>query len=143
MYKKLIFFIVFVGFGIGASYSDLNAEEYCAFCDESVWNRQKFYEDDLVYALYTYKPILPGHYLIIPKRHVDPFEMLTDQEISQIGRVMKKVNEAASKVFDTSAYMDSSKKWWWSRSKRSSCTFSLHTTKESWCNEKSNRFDFT
>ncbi len=39
----------------------------CVFCDVSILNNQKFYEDDLVIALYTHKPILPGHSLIIPK----------------------------------------------------------------------------
>jgi diadenosine tetraphosphate (Ap4A) HIT family hydrolase len=77
----------------------------CAFCDPVVLNNQKFYEDDLVLALYTHKPILPGHCLIISKRHVERFEMLTDLEIAQIGRVIKKVNQAVEKVFQTSSYL--------------------------------------
>ena len=79
--------------------------QYCAFCDPSVLKRQTFYEDELVLALYTHKPVLPGHCLVIPKRHVERFEQLTDEEITQMGRVIKKVNEAVVKVFDTSAYL--------------------------------------
>lgn len=82
-----------------------SSNEYCAFCDSAVLNNQKFYEDDLVLALYTHKPIFPGHCLIIPKRHVERFEMLTDAEITQIGRVIKKVNQAVEKVFKTSSYL--------------------------------------
>lgn len=78
---------------------------YCAFCDTDVLNRQKFYEDDLIIALYTYQPILPGHCLIIPKRHVERFDMLSEDEIAGIGRVIKKVHHAASKVFNTSSYL--------------------------------------
>lgn len=78
---------------------------YCAFCDAKVLDNQKFYEDDLLFALYTHKPIMAGHCLIIPKRHVERFEMLTDTEMTQIGRVIKKVNQAAERVFQTSSYL--------------------------------------
>ena len=81
----------------------LNAS--CAFCDEKVLDAQKFYEDDLVLALYTHKPILPPHFLIIPKRHVEQFADLTDDEFTQISRVIKKVHSAASSVFGTSSYL--------------------------------------
>ncbi len=77
----------------------------CPFCNTSVLEYQKFYEDDLVLALYTYKPIMPGHCLVIPKRHVERFELLSDAEATQICRVIKKVNQAAEKAFGTSAYL--------------------------------------
>jgi histidine triad (HIT) family protein len=78
---------------------------HCAFCDSVVLNRQKFYEDDLVLALCTHKPILPGHCLIVSKRHVERFEMLTDEEIQRIGQVIKKVDQAVRKVLGTSSYL--------------------------------------
>jgi diadenosine tetraphosphate (Ap4A) HIT family hydrolase len=84
---------------------EARAPRYCAFCDQTVLSNQTFYEDDLVIALLTHKPILEGHCLIIPKRHVERFEMLSDAEIAQIGRVIKKVNQAAMKVFGTSSYL--------------------------------------
>ncbi|MDP1880007.1 MAG: HIT family protein [Parachlamydiaceae bacterium] len=112
MVKKLFYCFIAMGCLIGISYfylskhlTEISSEEYCAFCDVEVLNRQKFYEDDLVFALYTHKPILPGHCLIIPKRHVERFEMLTDEEITQVGRVIKKVNQAALNVFNTSDYL--------------------------------------
>ncbi|MDP1607725.1 MAG: HIT family protein [Chlamydiales bacterium] len=85
------------------SHSSFNG--YCAFCDPAVLNNQKFYEDDLVFALYTHKPIFPGHCLVVSKRHVERFEGLTDAEITQIGRVIKKVDRAVAKVFGTSPYL--------------------------------------
>lgn len=102
MKKKFFCLTLFFGLVIASA---LKAEEYCAFCDEAVLNYQKFYEDELVLALYTHKPVLPGHCLIIPKRHVERFDQLTDEEILQIGQVIKKVNVAAQKVFGTSAYL--------------------------------------
>lgn len=86
-------------------FSRTSFNDYCAFCNPAVLNNQKFYEDDLVLALYTHKPILPGHCLIVSKRHAERFEILTDAEITQIGRVIKKVNQAVEKVFATSSYL--------------------------------------
>ena len=81
------------------------SRDYCAFCDPKVIESQKFYEDETIVALYTHKPVMPGHCLIIPKRHAERFEQLTDQEGASISRVIKKVDQAASKVFNTSSYL--------------------------------------
>ncbi len=81
------------------------SEEYCAFCDASILEYQSFYEDDLVFALYTHKPILPGHCLVIPKRHVERFELLTEEEITAMGKVIKKVDQAAMSIFNTASYL--------------------------------------
>lgn len=112
MRRKLsLFLVVFICIAVGSyfflskPFSRSCFNVYCAFCDPAVLNSQKFYEDDLVLALYTHKPILPGHCLIISKRHVERFEMLTDAEITQIGKVIKKVNQAVIKVFETSSYL--------------------------------------
>ncbi len=77
----------------------------CVFCNPSVLQRQTFYEDDLVLALYTHKPIFPGHCLIVPKRCINRFEELTDQEIVQIKRVTEKVDQAVQRVFNTCSYL--------------------------------------
>lgn len=77
----------------------------CAFCDNQIVNRQKFYEDDLVIVLCTHKPIMPSHFLIIPKKHVERLEMLTEEEISHIHQVITKVNRATTEVFQTSSYL--------------------------------------
>lgn len=112
MRKKICFLFIAFIFFIGAFYflsskksNQLLYGGYCAFCDQTVLNDQKFYEDDLVIALYTHKPIVPGHCLVISKRHVERFEMLTDAEITRIGQVIKKVNLAVRKVFGTSSYL--------------------------------------
>ena len=110
MKKKLPLFVIILTFGIVALFSlsfkenELNYS-HCPFCDPNIIENQKFYEDDLVIALYTHKPIFPGHSLIIPKRHVERFEMLLDEEIMQMGKVIKRVNQAAKKVFSSSSYL--------------------------------------
>ncbi len=112
MRKKLFYFFIAALFLIGASFlslikspSEILNSGYCAFCNQDVVDRQKFYEDDLIMALYTHKPILPGHCLIIPKRHAERFELLTDEEIMQTGSVIKKVNRVALNLFHTPSYL--------------------------------------
>lgn len=77
----------------------------CPFCTPKVLEAQSFYEDELVRALYTHEPIFPGHCLIIPKRHIERFEMLTDEESLQICRVIKKVDRAVAQVYGTCSYL--------------------------------------
>lgn len=111
--KTLLSFLVIIGLLCGVLYvispkpqkNLYNAGVYCPFCDPKVLEAQTFYEDDLVRALYSHKPIYPGHCLIIPKRHVPRFEGLTQAEASQMMQMIKKVNVAVQKVFGTSAYL--------------------------------------
>lgn len=109
MLKKSLFFIVgFFVLSIGIYYLIPSAKlsrDYCAFCDPKVIEAQKFYEDDTIIALYTHKPVMPGHCLIIPKRHVERFEQITDQESAFISRAIKKIDQAAVKVFIVSSYL--------------------------------------
>jgi len=116
MRKKLLYIFfgacLTVGLLAGAVYfftprtlSHLPSKENCAFCTQKVLDAQTIYEDDLVRVLYPYQPIVPGHFLIIPKRHVERFEELTDEEMLQISRVIKKVHKAAVKEFDADSYL--------------------------------------
>lgn len=107
--RRIICFLIFFGLVAGSVFllkkpSSLS-NAYCAFCDPAVLDRQAFYQDDLVLALYTHKPILPGHCLIIPKRHVERFEGLSKEEELQMSELIKKINQASMKVFGTSAYL--------------------------------------
>lgn len=113
MYKKIFIFITaiviscFLGFYY-LSYlftSSLDQNTPCAFCKEEVLESQKFYETDLVMALYTHKPIVKTHFLIVPKRHVERLENLYTEEVLEIYQVMKKVHQAAIEVFKTPSYV--------------------------------------
>lgn len=101
-----LFFLFLIPFLMGQNViATPSQNEYCAFCDSQVLERQKFYEDDLVMALYTHKPIFPGHCLIIPKRHIQCFEDLSVAETNQMMHVIKKVNQAVRCTFHTSSYL--------------------------------------
>ncbi len=109
--KKYVFVVFIVLLGcVGIYFLSSKKRDFldtgdCPFCDRNVVNYQAFYEDDLVLGLYTHKPVLPGHCLIIPKRHVERLEMLSDAEAAQINTLIKKVNFAATRVFGTSSYL--------------------------------------
>ena len=75
-----------------------------AFCNPTVLANQVFYEDTLVYALYTHKPVVEGHCLIIPKRPVIRFEELSDDETLQIAQTIKKVDQAVRQAYGTRDY---------------------------------------
>ncbi len=76
----------------------------CAFCDKTVINRQKFYEDRFVIVMCTHQPIVSSHFLIIPKRHVERLELLTQQELTHVHQAIEKVRQASQSIFETSPY---------------------------------------
>ena len=107
-YKIIIHFILmrkmYVLFFLILSVQGI-ASQYCAFCDSRVLETQVFYEGELVLALCTHKPVLPGHCLIIPKRHVERFEELSSNEIVEIHQVIKKIDQVVMEKFHTVSYL--------------------------------------
>ena len=77
----------------------------CPFCDPDILSTQTFYEESLVRAFYTHRPIVPAHFLIIPKRHIESFEELSSEELLQVQKVIDKVHHMSQKVYLTSAYL--------------------------------------
>ncbi|MCP5492675.1 MAG: HIT family protein [Chlamydiales bacterium] len=81
------------------------SQHTCPFCDETVINRQKFYEDRFVIVMCTHQPIVPSHFPIIPKRHVERLELLTHKELTHIHQAINKVHQASHSVFETFPYL--------------------------------------
>ncbi len=52
----------------------------CVFCNESTLNIEKFYEDENFVAIYNLRPVVKGHCLVIPKRHVKEMNELNESE---------------------------------------------------------------
>ncbi len=108
MGKKLLFCalaILILGSLFFSSSSKNFFEEPCPFCDPIILQKQKFYEDESTVALCSYKPIVPSHFLVIPKRHVERLEELKPKEILKIHEVIQKVHLASKKVFHTTSYL--------------------------------------
>ncbi|MGC8662621.1 MAG: HIT family protein [Candidatus Micrarchaeia archaeon] len=61
------------------------------FCNKKVLIKQAYYESKYIYILYNIRPILPGHSLIIPKRHVEFIQDLKEDEWLDILHAVKKI----------------------------------------------------
>jgi diadenosine tetraphosphate (Ap4A) HIT family hydrolase len=109
--SKFFFFVAIAAiagalfFVFGKYLPGAGPNETCIFCKQTVIDKQKFYEDDLILGLVTHKPIVSGHVLLVTKRHVEHFEQLTKEEIASIGEAIKKVHAAASRVYAASGYL--------------------------------------
>jgi bis(5'-adenosyl)-triphosphatase len=76
----------------------------CPFCDSENIKNQIFYEDEIFYGLYNIKPIVPGHSLLIPKRHVEHLLELNDEEMKMLLPVLKKIIKGLLKTYDADSF---------------------------------------
>lgn len=83
----------------------LSASENCSFCTESVVQSQKCYEDENILILYTHKPIIKGHCLVIPKRHVESFHDMSSEELISVKEGITKLFQAAQKTYNATSYL--------------------------------------
>lgn len=82
----------------------LNAED-CSLCDKEVRSKQVFYEDENVMALYDYKPIIRGHCLVMPKRHVSQMQEMNTGELISTQKAISKLFQAAQKSYESDSYL--------------------------------------
>lgn len=78
--------------------------DHCPFCRQEVIDSHGFYEGEAVYALLNYQPLLRGHSMVIPKRHVGKYEDLTDAERAEIAHTVRKVGAAFKHAYGSTDY---------------------------------------
>ena len=76
----------------------------CVFCGNKDINKRIIVENELALAFPTNIPVVPGHTLIIPKRHIAKFEDLSDKEISAIFVLRSRLAGAFKKVFNAEGF---------------------------------------
>ena len=107
--KKILFVLLLSGALAGALFwmpiQNRFIKGPCPFCKEEILEAQAFYESELAVGLLTYKPAVPGHVLIIPKRHVERFEELSAAEMGAIQDLIRKVHEAEKALFGKDDYL--------------------------------------
>lgn len=64
----------------------------CPFCEDANVIERKVVENDLAFAFPTNTPIVPMHMLVVPKRHAQYYDALTDDEKDAIEAIRKKLN---------------------------------------------------
>jgi len=77
----------------------------CPFCNPDLVKYQGFYESSHVLGLFNYRPVLEGHVLILPKRHVERLEDLTTEEFIEIKEAITKIHTAAKNVYGKNDYL--------------------------------------
>jgi ATP adenylyltransferase len=69
-----------------------SAEQLCLFC--SMPSGRVIAADSLVYAIRDGFPVTTGHSLVIPKRHVDDFFGLTEDELIACSRMLRTLRQS-------------------------------------------------
>jgi len=76
----------------------------CAFCDIDQIKDRTIIENDLACAFPTNAPIVVGHTLIAPKRHVQYFEELTIEEREALEELRINLHGAMKKAFGAEGF---------------------------------------
>ncbi len=71
----------------------------CIFCDiaDKKAEADIIYEDEKVIAFENIRPLAPVHVLVIPKRHIETVDDITEEDIEFIGHLWNKIKEVAEK----------------------------------------------
>ena len=64
----------------------------CPFCDAALMRTEQFSETRNFRCIYNHKPVLPGHSLIVPKRHIETILDMNESELAELGLLMKKLS---------------------------------------------------
>ena len=75
----------------------------CPFCEPGIIN-MSFYETSQFMAIYNIAPILPGHTLVIPRKHIISFFDLKDKDLYEFIKFSRTVIRILSKAFNTEAF---------------------------------------
>ena len=76
----------------------------CVFCNKKIIDAEKFYEDEYYYAAYNLRAFLPGHSLVIPKRHVENLTELNKGEKEDLVSFLNRTIFIALKFAETEDY---------------------------------------
>jgi diadenosine tetraphosphate (Ap4A) HIT family hydrolase len=76
----------------------------CPFCDQIKIESRIIYQDQLVKVFPTNIPIVPGHILICPVRHIQIWDELTDGELKAVHEVIVRVKNGLKKTFGAQGF---------------------------------------
>ena len=75
----------------------------CVFCQEKV-QENYFLESENFLAIYNLAPILPGHSMVIPRKHHQSLMELSDAELSEMAIFARKTVRLLMKTFSVNAF---------------------------------------
>jgi histidine triad (HIT) family protein len=73
----------------------------CAFCDivHGLLKAYPVYEDDATLVFLDYRPLLPGHCLVVPKTHYSVLQDLPADEVGPYFQVVQRLAGAVEQAF--------------------------------------------
>ncbi len=71
----------------------------CPFCDENNLNYRTFLESKKFLVVYNNFPLVEGHCLVIPKKHIETPLDLSPEEFRELSQVLVKSTDAILKTF--------------------------------------------
>jgi bis(5'-adenosyl)-triphosphatase len=75
----------------------------CPFCSPEIRSHIIRKTEDLI-AVYNIAPILPGHTMIVPRRHVETIFDLNDQELAGFFRFAKEITQLLMQIFGSEGF---------------------------------------
>jgi bis(5'-adenosyl)-triphosphatase len=75
----------------------------CPFCGSNI-ESTIFARSEHFLAIYNIAPILPGHVLIIPRKHIQSAMEMADSELSEMMAFTKKVTKLLLSIFNVDAF---------------------------------------
>lgn len=77
----------------------------CVFCTPEIIKNQKVLEDRYFNVLLDHEPRVPGHLLVIPKRHIVKAHELSQDEWSELADIIPKIAKVFSDFLETGDYI--------------------------------------
>lgn len=76
----------------------------CVFCKISAIKDRVVFKNDYFLVILTNIPIVPGHLLIVPIRHVQKFDELTQKEQKNFFEILPKLRKFLASFFKASGF---------------------------------------
>lgn len=76
----------------------------CPFCDNANIQPRIIYRDNLIMAFPGNMPIVPGHTLVCPVRHVAKIDQLSDDELGAIRDFLVRLKNSLKKSLDAQGF---------------------------------------
>lgn len=76
----------------------------CPFCTSTDIHNRTIVENELASAFLTNIPIVPGHTLVVPKRHIAKYELLTEAEKLNIEELRLEMLQTLTKTFSATGF---------------------------------------
>jgi len=76
----------------------------CLFCENKEIKERIIVKNDFVFAFPTNIPVVPGHTIICPGRHILSVNELTEQELKAFFEMIEKVKNAMREAFGATGF---------------------------------------